>query len=95
MDFKNKRYIVGAVTKMQELFPQYAGNDARFSLDQKQVIYEFNLSDDELAALKRKTSIKIYTYEEILAFINAPESAGVWYQQEAPTNTITDNTIIE
>lgn len=76
----NKRYVIGAPAKMQELFPQYNGNDARFSLDKKQVIYEVNLSDDNLSALKKNKSIKLYTHEEILVMLNAPESAGIWFE---------------
>ncbi len=75
----NKRYVIGSPDKMQKLFPQYKGNDERTSLDSKAVIYEVNLSNGELAALKKEKSIKVYTHDEILSVINSPESAGIWY----------------
>ncbi len=81
MDY-NKRYIIGTPAKLQELFPAYNGNDVRKSIDESLAIYEVNLTDDELAALKRKTSIKIYSLEEIQVELNSPKAEGVWYAKE-------------
>lgn len=74
-----KYYVIGLLAKMLELFPQYNGNDARFSLDGKQVIYELNLSDDDVTALKKLKGIKLYTHAEVLVVLNSEESKGVWF----------------
>lgn len=75
----NKRYVVGPTSKMKEFFPQYGAGDERYSFDGSQVIYEVNLTNEELTDLKKKTSVKVCTHAEIIALINAPTSAGIWY----------------
>lgn len=81
MDY-NKRYIIGPVAKLEELFPNYSGNDARYSLDGKQVIYEVNLSEEDLAQVKKKTSVKVFVHADVIAFLNAPSSEGVWFEKQ-------------
>jgi len=89
----NKRYAVGSPEKMQELFPQYSGRDERQSIDGKLSIYEVNLSDDELSALKRKAGVKLYVHEDVLALLSAKESAGIWYPKEEMVEPKTKETL--
>ena len=76
----NKRYIIGSPKKLEEMFPGYKGNDVRLSIDNKQAIYEVNLSDEELKKLKSDKGVKVFTHDEIIREINSPKSDGIWYQ---------------
>lgn len=78
-----KRYVIGPLKNLQDAFPGHPGNDVRVSLDGKLSIFEVNLSEEDLSALKKVRSVKAYTHEEVLALLAAPESSGIWYTPEA------------
>lgn len=82
-----KRYVIGALAKLQEAFPGYSRDDVRASIDGKLAIYEVNLSEDNLSALKLMRSLKAYAPAEIQAVLCAPESSGVWYAPEDSNDT--------
>lgn len=88
-----KKYAVGPVAKMRELFPTYSRGDERYSLDGTQVIYELDLTDEEITAISnaRRSLVKLYGNEEAVAMLNAPASAGVWYEQVTGEGTGTTN----
>lgn len=79
----NRYYIVGPVSNMHKLFPDYKGNDERYSVDGSQVVYEVRFTQAELDTFlsTENTGVKLMTHAEALEFLNAPEAEGIWYQK--------------
>jgi hypothetical protein len=74
----NKRYIFGPVALLAELFPGYLEGDKRHSLDKSEVIYEVNLTPEELAKVEQEAELLVLTHAEAIEKLSAPEAEEIW-----------------
>ncbi|HWP83268.1 MAG TPA: hypothetical protein VNN76_11510 [Bacteroidota bacterium] len=78
----NRYYLVGRADVLRLLFPDYSGNDERFSLDGTQVIYEVRFTDEQRDTfISDNPNVKVLTHAEALELLHSPESEGIWYKK--------------
>ncbi|MFZ4620977.1 MAG: hypothetical protein ACOYNS_10480 [Bacteroidota bacterium] len=83
------KYIIGNLSVLQAIFPDHNFSHARLSLDGTQCVIESDLVDDlnSLEAIAPGEvsqddllELEILTHGQALAFLNAPDQEGVWYE---------------
>lgn len=80
-----KKYIIGKVQDLREIFPDHDFDHARTSLDGSLVVIdeEFEIGDPSesfVEDLRESYELEVLSHEEAVAKLNGAESSGVWYE---------------